>query len=134
MDALAQASAEELCSIKDIGGVTAEYITEFFASERAEKLIGELKELGVNMTEPDDGTLSSLEGKTFVITGTLPSYSRKEAQEIIEKNGGTVSGSVSKKTDFLLAGEDAGSKLSKAQALGVPVIDESTLLEMIGNA
>ncbi len=133
LDALASASAEELCEIKDIGQVTALYIVDFFSSERGKTLIKELKGSGLNTEEPDLSVSDLLSGLTFVITGTLPTYSRKEAQDIIEKNGGTVAGSVSKKTDYLLAGEDAGSKLTKAQSLGTKIISEEELLEMVKN-
>ncbi|MBQ7624982.1 MAG: NAD-dependent DNA ligase LigA, partial [Clostridia bacterium] len=133
LDALAAANKEELCDIKDIGEITALYIVDFFSSERGKTLVRELKEMGINTEEPDDSVSSVLSGLTFVITGTLPTYSRKEAQDIIEKNGGAVSGSVSKNTDYLLAGEDAGSKLAKAQSLGTKIISEADLLEMIKN-
>ena len=97
-------------------------------------LIDRLKEAGVVTTSeteiPGDGVFS---GKTFVLTGTLPSLKRSEAAAIIEERGGKTSSSVSKNTDYVLAGEDAGSKLTKAQTLGVPIIDEETFLKMAGN-
>lgn len=131
IDALIAATSEELQDIRDIGKITAENIVKWFENEQSKKLIDELKSLGVNMTEPKVERGTSLEGKTFVITGTLPTYSRKDAQYLIEKNGGKVSGSVSKKTDYVVAGEEAGSKLIKAQELGVAILDETALLELI---
>lgn len=131
IDSLKAATSEELQDIRDIGKITAENIVKWFENEQSVKLIEELKAVGVNMTEPQVEKGTSLGGKTFVITGTLPNYSRKEAQELIEKNGGKVSGSVSKKTDFVVAGEEAGSKLAKAQELGITVLDETALSELI---
>ncbi|MBR2779050.1 MAG: NAD-dependent DNA ligase LigA [Firmicutes bacterium] len=133
LDQVAQASAEELTGVDDVGGITAEAVYSFFHDESNIRLIRELKELGLRMemqeAPPAGGVL---EGSVFVITGTLPNLSRKEAADLIEKNGGKVSGSVSKKTTYLLAGEAAGSKLDKAQKLGVTVIDEAGLRAMLG--
>ena len=92
-----------------------------------------LKNSGVNMESEKTNSGNKLAGKTFVITGTLPTLGRKDAASLVEKNGGKVSGSVSKKTDYVLAGEAAGSKLTKANELGITVIDESTFLEMIAD-
>ena len=112
----------------------AESTAAYFALEETKKLVEEIKELGINTVNlsapaeiPDD---SPFKGKTFVITGTLPSYKRTEAAAIIEELGGKVSGSVSKKTDFVLAGDEAGSKLTKAQTLGITVIDEAEFENM----
>ena len=132
MDNLANASFEELSEIKDIGGVMANSIIEFFAQEQTKNLIEKLKLSGVNMEcleeQSDD---NRFEGKTFVLTGTLETMTRKEAEDIIEKFGGKTSGSVSKKTDYVLAGEEAGSKLTKAQSLGITIISETEFNEMI---
>ena len=131
LEALAQAEEEELTAVPDIGGVIAGSLRSWFASEQSADLIRRLAEAGVNMTEDTSDNTETLAGKTFVITGTLPTMGRTEATELIEKNGGKVSGSVSKKTDYLLAGENGGSKYTKAQALGIPVISEEDLLRML---
>lgn len=129
---LADASVEQLVGIQDVGEITAECIYEFFHNEQNQKVMEALYEAGVNTVMPKEEKASDvLAGLTFVITGTLPSMGRKEAQELIEKNGGKVTGSVSKKTNYLLAGEDAGSKLTKAQALGIAIITEEQLKEML---
>jgi len=132
IDNLMNASLEELAVQNDIGGVMASSIYEFFKEEQTIDLINKLKNAGVNMTsleeESDD---KRFEGMTFVLTGTLSKYSRDEASDIIEKFGGKTSGSVSKKTTYVLAGEDAGSKLTKAQSLGVTVITEDDFEKMI---
>ena len=122
---------DELTSIEDIGATTAGCIAEFFNDENNRKLIKDMLECGVVM-EADGGTAGDkLKGLTFVITGTLPTLGRNEAAKLIEDNGGKVSGSVSKKTAYVVAGEAAGSKLTKAQELGIVIIDENTLLSMI---
>ncbi len=127
-----RASEEELTAVADVGLVTAQAVIKFFESEQNRALIDRLEEYGVNMVSSYQGPVSSrLDGLKFVITGTLPTMDRKEAQKLIEDNGGTVSGSVSGRTDYLLAGESAGSKLEKARALGVRVIDEDELLKML---
>ena len=133
MDALMNASPMELMTLPDFGEIAATDITEFFSEEKNRRLIESLKKLGVNMN-----SLSALEkkddrfaGLTFVLTGTLPSMKRDEASAIIESFGGKASGSVSKKTSYVLAGSDAGSKLTKAQELGVKIIDEDEFREMI---
>ncbi len=132
IDALFNATVEELSSIGDIGTVMAESVVDFFAQPHTRDFIDRLKAVGVNMEyTPDDGADSRFDGKTFVLTGTLEGYGRKEAAGIIEKLGGKVSGSVSKKTDYVLAGEAAGSKLKKAQELGVTVLTEAEFEEMI---
>ena len=133
IDALFDISAEELCLIDDVGMIMAESLTDFFARESTKELITSLKNAGVNTVsladkEPKGSILSNL---TFVITGTLPSMGRNEARELIESNGGKVTGSVSKKTDYLLAGEEAGSKLTKAQSLGIKIISEDDLHNML---
>ena len=132
MDNLMNASLEELSVQNDIGEVMAKSIYEFFKEEQTKDLIKKLKEAGVNMQSlEEESTDNRFEGMTFVLTGTLSKYSRNEASDIIEKMGGKTSGSVSKKTTYVLAGEDAGSKLTKAQSLGVNVISEDDFEEMI---
>lgn len=125
------ASEEELTAVRDIGDITAHSLKEWLASPQAEHLLARLQEAGVNMTEPVHSTGRALEGKTFVLTGTLERYTRSEASRLIEEAGGKVSGSVSKKTSYVLAGQDAGSKLKKAQDLGVPIITEQELEGML---
>ncbi len=131
MDGVMSATAEEIAGIEGYGEIMAQSVVDFFALEQNRRLIERLKELGLNMrcdTVPAAGTLS---GKTFVLTGTLPTLSRSEAKAMIEAVGGKVSGSVSKKTGYVVAGEEAGSKLTKANELGIPVIGEDELRAMI---
>ena len=132
MEELMDSSYEELRLIDDVGEITAQTIYEFFRQEQTIDLIAKLKEAGLNM-EVTEETLadSRFEGKTFVLTGTLEHYSREQASEMIEKLGGKTSSSVSKKTDYVLAGEEAGSKLKKAQELGVTIISEEEFIQMI---
>ncbi|MCH5298151.1 MAG: NAD-dependent DNA ligase LigA [Ruminococcus sp.] len=126
------AKLDEICEIDGYGEIMAQAVVQYFSLESTGTLISELKSLGVKMTPSATKSEGGIfEGKTFVLTGTLPTMSRKEASKIIEDNGGKTSGSVSKKTDYVLAGEAAGSKLTKAQSLGVTVITEEELLEMI---
>lgn len=134
IDALMQADEEELQKVDDVGEVTAVCIREFFENEKNREIIQRLKENGVNMElkEAADGNGDDrFAGLTFVITGTLPSMDRKEAAALIDAHGGKVTGSVSKKTNYLLAGENAGSKLTKANDLGIPVISEEELKRML---
>lgn len=132
MDNLIEASLEELESKQDVGEITAESIYHFFKQEQSIDLINKLKQAGVNMTLKQElGTDNRFEGKVFVLTGSLEKYSRDEASQVIEKLGGKTSSSVSKKTDYVLAGEDAGSKLKKAQELGVKIISEIEFDKMI---
>lgn len=133
LDEIAAAKSEEILSIEGFGDIMAESVVTYFSLEKSKELIREIKELGINtknLTEKTDVTGSPFSGKTFVITGTLPNYKRSEAAAVIEHFGGKVSGSVSKKTDYVLAGEEAGSKLTKAQQLGVRIIDESEFERM----
>ena len=133
LEKLMEAGEEELTAINDIGETTAKCMVEFFRDAKNKEVIEKLKKAGVNMTaEQEEDSSNKLEGLTIVVTGTLPTLGRKEAQELIEKNGGKCTGSVSKKTSLLLAGESAGSKLTKAQNLGIKIIDEAELLRMIG--
>lgn len=132
MDKLSNASSEMLTFIEDIGEITANSIQEFFTQDQTKDLLKKLKSAGVNMKQVEDEESDErFLGKTFVLTGALENYTRDEASEIIEKFGGKVSSSVSKKTSYVLAGEDAGSKLTKAQNLGVTVITEQEFREMI---
>jgi DNA ligase (NAD+) len=127
-----QASKEELTEIPDVGETIAEDIVVFFAQDDTKKLIDALKAEGLVMEAAAEEKGSSLEGLTIVVTGTLPTLGRSEVKDLIEKNGGKCTGSVSKKTNYLVAGEAAGSKLTKARELGIPVISEADLLSMIG--
>lgn len=124
-------TVEELCEVNDIGEITAENVVNYFSHPQTRELIDSLKAAGVKTTYESDAIDNRFEGKTFVLTGTLPTMKRNEAEALIEKYGGKTSGSVSKKTDYVLAGEDAGSKLTKAKDLGITVIDENTFLKMI---
>ena len=133
MDAVRAASAEEICAIDGFGSVMAQSVVEFFARAGAADLVGRLAALGVNMTWQGEARTDKLAGKTLVITGTLPTLSRKEAEALIVRNGGKASGSVSKKTAYVVAGEAAGSKLTKAQQLGVPVLTEAEFLALLAD-
>lgn len=129
---LGDAPYEKLLEIEDIGDTTALCIKKYFEDPFNREVIKELEELGVNIAaKKQSPSGEALQGLTIVVTGTLPTLGRKEAAELIENNGGKCTGSVSKKTDYLVAGETAGSKLTKAQSLGVPVITEERLFEMI---
>ena len=131
MQAVRDADVEALCAIDGFGEIMAQSVVEFFAKEGTADLIRRLTELGVNMQWKGEARSDRFAGKTFVVTGTLASLSRKEAEALIVKNGGKASGSVSKKTAYVVAGEAAGSKLDKANALGVPVLSESEFLAMM---
>ena len=132
--AAADASVEELIEVNDVGGITAEAVRAYFDNESNIRIMERLAAEGVNMEMPESerGEEQIFAGKTFVITGTLPTMDRKAAAEIIEDRGGKVTGSVSKKTDYLLAGEAAGSKLVKAEQLGTAVISEAEFMQMAG--
>jgi DNA ligase (NAD+) len=132
MDALLTATPEELERVQEVGPRVAAAVHEFFAEERNRELIERLRKAGLTFTAELRKRSAKLEGLTFVITGTLPTLTREEAKERIEAAGGRVSGSVSKKSSYVVAGEEAGSKLDKARDLKVPVIGESELLEMLG--
>ena len=133
MDALMAASQEELERVNEVGPRVSQAIREFFDEETNRKLIEHLRDAGLTFTAEKRKKSSELEGLTFVLTGTLPNLSREDAKARIETAGGRVSGSVSKKTSYVVAGEEAGSKLDKAQELKVPVIDETKLLEIAGS-
>ena len=127
----AVATEEELTAIEDIGGVTAQYIRSWLDSPQSKDLIERLKNAGVNMTCKEKKIDNRFAGMTFVMTGALEKFTREEAQEMVEKRGGKASGSVSKKTTYVVAGEAAGSKLRKAQELGIPVLTEDDFLELL---
>jgi DNA ligase (NAD+) len=131
IDALMAASAEELETVNEVGPRVAQAIVEFFVEQRNRELVERLRAVGVVMTAEKRVTTTTLEGLTFVLTGTLPTLTREAAKEMIESAGGKVSGSVSKKTNYVVAGEEAGSKLDKAQLLGVAALDEDGLLRLL---
>jgi DNA ligase (NAD+) len=131
MDALMNASQEELEEVNEVGPRIAESIREFFDEPRNRELVKRLREAGLTFTGKKRERGTKLAGKTFVLTGTLAKYSRDEAKKMIEDAGGRVSGSVSKKTDYVVAGSDAGSKLDKAKELGVPVVDEKEMEKLL---
>ena len=137
VEAIENATAEEISSIDDFGDITASCVRRFFDDEQTKDALATLRSYGLNFTRTslaevsEDEKNSAVAGKTFVLTGTLPTMKRNEAQALIESKGGKCSGSVSKKTDYVLAGEEAGSKLTKAQELGITVISEEELLKML---
>ena len=130
LENIMNATAEELCEIEDFGEITAKCVVDFFSHEPCRELCRKLSEYGLNTEAVAAETGDAISGLTFVLTGTLPNMSRDEAAEIIKAAGGKVSGSVSSKTSYVVAGEAAGSKLTKAQALGVKVIDEAQMLKL----
>lgn len=132
IELLFSASEEQISAIYDFGDISAHYIVNFFAHPQTRVLVDELKSRGVKTTYEVQKRGNIFEGMTFVLTGTLPTMKRDEASRFIEENGGKVSSSVSAKTSMVLAGEDAGSKLTKAQSLGVRIISEEELLAMLG--
>jgi DNA ligase (NAD+) len=131
LDALMAAGEEELTETPDIGGITAQCLLEWFQNPQSQHLIETLRRAGVNMESRQEETGSSLAGMTFVLTGTLPTLTRSQAKGMIEEAGGKVSGSVSKKTSYVVAGTEAGSKLTKAEQLGVPVLSEEALFALL---
>ncbi len=124
------ATKEELVAIRDIGQITAENIVQWFSSPQSQDMVARLRQAGVNFACTLPADRQEFAGKTFVLTGTLSQLTRAEAAEKIEKLGGKVSGSVSKKTTYVVAGENAGSKLRKAGELGIPVLTEQEFLAM----
>ena len=132
LDNLFSATFEDFAAIKDIGTITATALVEFFADPTTVELCNRLRDLGVKTEATGEERGEIFAGLTFVLTGTLPTMTRDEASALIKKNGGKVSGSVSKKTSYVVAGEEAGSKLTKAKELGVNIIDEATLIQMLG--
>ena len=132
VDDIINAKAEDFARIDGFGSIMAESVENYFALDSTRELIAQLKELGLEMKpSPQKQSGGKLEGKTFVLTGTLPTMKRSEAAKLIEAHGGKTSSSVSKKTAYVVAGEEAGSKLTKAQTLGIPVLSEEELLQMI---
>lgn len=131
LDALIVADAEQLTAIPDIGGITAGFIIEWFSLPQSQHLIGRLRAAGVDFTSHEEKRDDRFAGLTFVLTGTLSDFTRDEASAIIESFGGKTSSSVSKKTSYVLAGENAGSKLTKAEGLGIKIISEADFAEMI---
>jgi DNA ligase (NAD+) len=132
IDALMNASLVELEDVNEVGPRIAESIREFFDEPTNRELIKRLRDAGLTFAGKKRERGTKLAGKTFVLTGTLAKYSRDEAKKLIEDAGGRVSGSVSKKTDYVVAGSDAGSKLDKAKELGVPVIEEAEMERLVG--
>ncbi len=133
LDELSKATQEQLAAVHEIGDVIAESVHEFFSNPAGKHAVKELKDVGIDpKMEKPPAEQQVLAGQTIVITGTLPTLERKEAEDLIVKLGGKASGSVSKKTSFVLAGEAAGSKLAKAKELGIPVLDEAEFLKKIG--
>ena len=129
---LMKATVEELTTIEDIGSTTATCIVDFFATQENKEIIWELEKAGVNMqVKVQEDASDKLSGLTFVVTGTLPTMGRKEIEDLIVKNGGKCSGSVSKKTNYVVVGENAGSKLEKANELGISILSEDDLLKMV---
>ncbi len=131
LDALAAASEEELTQVPDIGGITAGFITDWFAQPQAQHMLQRLRDAGVNFKAAEKSSDQRFAGKTFVLTGALSKFTRDEATQMIEDRGGKAAGSVSKKTDFVVVGENAGSKERKARELGIPILSEDEFLEML---
>ena len=131
LDSIIAADAETLTKIPDIGAVTAAFITEWFSNPQSMHLIGRLRDAGVSFETKEEQKDNRFAGMTFVLTGTLEHFTRDEASAIIESYGGKASSSVSRKTSYVLAGENAGSKLTKAEGLGVPIISEQEFAAMI---
>ena len=131
MDAVMQATAEQMDAIDGFGGVMTDSVLDFFAKEGTRDLIDRLRQAGVNMVYHGEKKGETWKGLTFVVTGTLPTLSRTQAEELITRNGGKAASSVSRKTSYVVAGEAAGSKLTKAQSLGIPILNEAELLAML---
>jgi DNA ligase (NAD+) len=131
LGALQEASEQQLRSVSTIGPKIADSIIHFFRDEHNRNIIKKLREAGVTLSTPAAKAKGNLSGKTFVLTGTLPTYSREEAKRIIEENGGRVASGISKSVDYVLAGKDAGTKLAKAHKLGITTISENALMKMI---
>jgi DNA ligase (NAD+) len=135
LDALTKATEEEIENVRGIGGIIARSVSEYFADPTTRQLVGRLRAAGLTLTEPRTQPVArTLAGATVVITGTLPTLSRAQATAMVEAHGGSVTSSVSKSTTFVVAGDAAGSKLEKARALGIEVIDEAGLLRRIEGA
>ena len=134
MEKLQKATKEELCALPDVGEVCADSILDFFSHEKTGELLRALAQRGVNMTYLGKAQGTLLQGKTFVLTGTLPTLKRDEAAKLIEDAGGKVSSSVSSKTHFVVAGEAAGSKLKKAEDLHIPILSQDDLLALLNGS
>ena len=132
LEGVAAATQEELTALPDVGDIVAQSVTEFFSFEENRRMIDRLLQVGVKPREAAGRGAGTLSGLTVVVTGTLPTLSRREAEDLIRAYGGTAASSVSKKTAFVVAGEAAGSKLTKAQSLGIEVIDEAELKRRCG--
>ena len=133
LDRVRTATLEELLAIDEIGDVVAQSVIDFFSFPENIQMIDRLLQSGVSPQEEKQSAGGAFSGMTLVVTGTLPTFSRQEAENFIRENGGTASGSVSRKTAYVVAGENAGSKLTKAQALGIPVITEEEMIRMAQN-
>ena len=131
LDALMEADEERLTQVPDVGAITARSIVSWFRSGQSRHMVERLRQAGVNFVSKVEITDRRFEGKTFVLTGALSRFTREEAEEKIELFGGKASGSVSKKTSYVVAGEAAGSKLRKANELGIPVLSEEEFLRML---
>ena len=131
LDGLMQATEEELTNVPDVGMITARFITDWFAQPQSRHMIQRLQDAGVNFESKRVITDTRFAGKTFVLTGALSKFTRDEATEKIEFFGGKAAGSVSKKTSFVVVGENAGSKERKARELGIPILTEDEFLEML---
>jgi DNA ligase (NAD+) len=131
MHALMDASFDDLLTVKDVGPVVADSITSFMEEAHNREVIEQLLASGMQLSVEEKVISAAVAGKTFVLTGTFPTMTRDEAKGLLEKAGAKVAGSVSKKTDYVVAGTDAGSKLTKAEELGVPVIDEASMLLLL---
>jgi DNA ligase (NAD+) len=134
MDAIMDASLEQLQEVNEVGPRIAQSIVEFFSEAKNRELVQRLRQAGLTLQGVKKERGTQLAGKTFVLTGTLARHTRDEAKKRIEDAGGKVAGSVSKKTDYVVAGEEAGSKLDRARELGVAVIDESAMEQLLGTA
>jgi DNA ligase (NAD+) len=132
MDAIAAASLDDVLAVHGIGETIAESLVSWFSDTKARALVERLRDAGLTFEEPRTQTSGALKGLTVVITGTLPTLSREQAGALVEESGGRVASSVSKKTSFVVVGEDAGSKLEKARSLGVETIDEAELVRRAG--
>ena len=132
VEALSKATAEELTQIDGIGDVVAEGIVQYFAQQENLNIISRLKDIGINPTYQVEEKSGAFTGKKVVLTGSLTNFTRSQAQKLIEQNGGEISSSVSKSVNLVLAGADAGSKLAKAEALGIEIIDEQTFQQLLG--
>ena len=131
LEAIEKATLEELVAVDDIGAITAQSILEWMASPQSQHLISRLREAGVNMTAAEQGSDQRFAGMTFVLTGALEHFTRDQAAALIEERGGKSASSVSKKTSYVVAGEAAGSKLRKAQDLGIPVLSEEEFQKLM---